>query len=105
MAMTWLDFIPIVVAFLAGWAGNELGKSALVGGDLPMNKATAPAAAAIAAATAVQFLAQIRGLPITPEQIVEQGSRAWAYAALIWTTVKNLIQMVRAIAASRRAKP
>lgn len=105
MAMTWLDFIPIIVAFLAGWAGNELGKSPLVGGDLPANKATAPAAAAIAAATAVQFLAQIRGVPITPEQIAVEGSKAWAYAALIWTTAKNLIQLVKAVAASRKANP
>lgn len=103
MAMTWLDFLPIVVAFLAGWAGNELGKSPLVGGDLPMNKAVAPAAAAIAAATCVQFTAQLRGIPMSPEEITAAGLRAWAYAALMWTTTKNLLQLIKAIYTSRRA--
>ncbi len=97
-----MDFVPIVVAFLAGWAGNELGKSPLVGGDLPMNKATAPVAAAIAAATAVQFMAQIRGISMTPEQITQAGMISWAYAALMWTTSKNLIQLIKAIFHRRR---
>ena len=62
--MTWYELVAIASAMLAGWAGKLFGQRQDVGGDLPMQKATAPGAALFAAGFAVTMCAVLVGVKI-----------------------------------------
>lgn len=104
--MNWTDLIPIAAAMLAGWAGKSFGQRGDVGGDLPMQKATAPGAALFAAGFAVSCISKVKGLPVDDATIAAKSAEAWLYATGIWSIGKNLVQLVREIMGRKdAAKP
>jgi len=105
--MEWIyDLIPIAAAMLAGWAGKLFGQRQDVGGDLPMQKATAPTAALAAAGFAVSVILKARDLPTDDATIAAKSAEAWFYAMGAWSLGKNLVQLVReAIGRKNAAQP
>jgi len=100
--MEWHELVAIAAAMLAGWAGKQIGQRSDFGGELPMQKATAPGAALFAAGFAVTLCAKVRGVVLDDAQIAAQAGEAWFYAIGAWSLGKNLVQLVREVIIKKR---